>query len=147
MHDIPFVVVYLDDILITGPTDEEHLDTLDKVLHRLKSHGLKLNKDKCIPSYLHQLFILGTESIRIGLHPSDDKVRAVKDAPRPTNITQLNLRLTLVYSHTILNSSLIWLLLLLLSILFLDHPPIGSGLRNMRLLSDCLRAFFSPPRS
>ena len=47
LHDIPFVVVYLDDILITGTTDEEHLDTLDKVLHRLESHGLKLNKDKC----------------------------------------------------------------------------------------------------
>ena len=88
LHDIPFVVVYLDDILITGTTDEEHLDTLDKVLHRLESHGLKLNKDKCTflsPSVIY----LRHRNDQNGLHPSDDNVRAVKDAPRLTNVNQL----------------------------------------------------------
>ena len=31
LHDIPNVVVYIDDILITGTTEEEHLAMLDRV--------------------------------------------------------------------------------------------------------------------
>ena len=88
LHDIPFVIVYLDDILITGTTDKEHIDTLDKVLHHLESHGLKLNKDKCTflsPSVIY----LRHRNDQNGLHPSDDNVRAVKDAPRLTNVNQL----------------------------------------------------------
>ena len=36
------VIVYLDDILITGLSVEEHLLTLDKVLLKLKEAGLKI---------------------------------------------------------------------------------------------------------
>ena len=32
LHGIPHVSLYLDDILVTGVSDEEHLTTLDKVL-------------------------------------------------------------------------------------------------------------------
>ena len=39
LQDIPHVVVYIDDILITGPTEEAHLNTLDKVLDRLETAG------------------------------------------------------------------------------------------------------------
>ena len=45
---IPGVVVYLDDILITGPSEQEHLDTLEAVLQKLQEAGLKLRKDKCM---------------------------------------------------------------------------------------------------
>ena len=40
LQHIPSVVVYLDDILITGSNDTEHLATLDKVLNQLERHGL-----------------------------------------------------------------------------------------------------------
>ena len=40
------VSVYLDDILITGPTAESHLANLDKVLSILATSGLRLNKTK-----------------------------------------------------------------------------------------------------
>ena len=42
LQGIPGVSIYLDDILITGPTDSEHLKTLDKVLDRIKNAGLRL---------------------------------------------------------------------------------------------------------
>ena len=42
------VVVYLDDILITGPSYEEHLATLERVLNNLRETGLTLRRDKCM---------------------------------------------------------------------------------------------------
>ena len=48
LQGIPGVVSYIDDILITGATDEEHLQTLDRVLERLETAGLRLNRDKCV---------------------------------------------------------------------------------------------------
>jgi hypothetical protein len=37
----------LDDIIITGETEEVHIQRLEQVLHRLKERNLKVNKDKC----------------------------------------------------------------------------------------------------
>ena len=37
LHHIPGMMVYIDDILVIGPTDEEHLVSLDEVLHRIDS--------------------------------------------------------------------------------------------------------------
>lgn len=48
LGSIPGVVVYLDDILITGPFEQEHLDTLEAVLQKLQEAGSKLRKDKCV---------------------------------------------------------------------------------------------------
>ena len=44
---LPMPMVYIDDILITGPTIEEHLSTLDEVLEKLGVANLRLNKPKC----------------------------------------------------------------------------------------------------
>lgn len=42
LGSIPGVVVYLDDILITGPAEQEHLNNLEAVLQKLHDAGLKL---------------------------------------------------------------------------------------------------------
>ena len=47
LQSLPHVVVYLDDILITGENDEEHLRILAEVLNRMKKSGLRLNRTKC----------------------------------------------------------------------------------------------------
>lgn len=41
------VIYYLDDILVTGPTREEHEKNLRLVLSRLKKFGLRFNSSKC----------------------------------------------------------------------------------------------------
>ena len=41
------ILCYLDDILITGRNDQEHLAHLEEVLERLKEWGLRLKKSKC----------------------------------------------------------------------------------------------------
>ena len=44
---VPHTVVYLDDILATGASEEEHQTNLKEVLRRLVEAGLRLKKDKC----------------------------------------------------------------------------------------------------
>ena len=38
---------YMDDILVTGKTDEQHLKTLEEVHGRLKKAGMRANMAKC----------------------------------------------------------------------------------------------------
>ena len=47
LQRISKVVVYLDVSLITEKSEEEYLQNLNDVLHRLESLGLKLKKEKC----------------------------------------------------------------------------------------------------
>ena len=47
LQGLPGVQVYLDDILVTGRWQEEHLRNLDAVLKRLEERGLKLKREKC----------------------------------------------------------------------------------------------------
>ena len=40
-------LVYLDDILVTGKTFDEHCSNLEEVLNAIQSAGLKLKPSKC----------------------------------------------------------------------------------------------------
>ena len=50
--EVSKVIVYLDDILITGASEEEQLQNRNNVVHQLQSSGLQLKeKYKCmVPS-------------------------------------------------------------------------------------------------
>ena len=99
LYDIPSVVVYLDDILVTGKTDEEHLVNLEKVLQRMETHGLRLNKNKCT-FMAPEVVYLGHKIDENGLHPTEDKVRTVRDAPQPTNVSELRTYLGLLSNYS-----------------------------------------------
>ena len=88
LQGIPKVCIYLDDILITGATEAEHLHNLQEVLNRLEQAGMCLKKDKCA-LLLPQVEYLGHQISQKGLHPTKEKVRAIVEAPAPQNITQL----------------------------------------------------------
>lgn len=88
LQGIPNVVVYLDDILITGPTDQEHLGTLEKVLTRMEQAGLRLKKSKCV-FMVDSVTYLGHRIDENGLHPIAKKLKAVQCAPKPSNISEL----------------------------------------------------------
>ena len=47
LQDCKGVTIYLDDILVTGSSVENHLENLKVVLGKLDKAGLHLNKDKC----------------------------------------------------------------------------------------------------
>ena len=104
LQGIQGVVVYLDDILITRKTEQEHLATLDTVLSRLKTAGLRLNKTKC-SLMTESVQYLGHTIDSKGLHLIAEKVTAICDAPIPKNVTQLKAYLGLItyYGHFIHN--------------------------------------------
>ena len=79
---------YLDDILVTVKTDEEHLVNLEKVLQWMETHGLRLNKSKCT-CMAPEVVYLGHKIDKNGLHQTEDKVRAIRDASQPTNVSEL----------------------------------------------------------
>ena len=88
LKGIPRVCVYLDDILVTGNTEEDHLNNLDEVLTRLGNSGFRLKRHKCI-FLLPTVDYLGHTVTVDGLKPSEEKVRAIRRAPRPIDVTQL----------------------------------------------------------
>ena len=47
LFDIPKVMRRLDDILVAGTDEEDHLRTLSLILERRLSAGFRLNKNKC----------------------------------------------------------------------------------------------------
>ena len=47
LQGVPHCICCLDDILITGRTDQEHLQNLETVLSRFQQKGVRLKRDKC----------------------------------------------------------------------------------------------------
>ncbi|CAM4511130.1 unnamed protein product [Leuciscus chuanchicus] len=87
--------LFLDDILVTGRNDEEHLQTLARVLERLQEAGLRLKRSKC--SFMEkEVTFLGHKVDETGLHPVPEKVTAIQNAPSPKNVTELKAYLGLL---------------------------------------------------
>lgn len=67
---------------------KDHIATLKKVLGRLKGAGLKLKRGKC--KFLERsVTYLGHLIDAEGLHPSAEKIQAIRDAPSPRNVSEL----------------------------------------------------------
>jgi hypothetical protein len=88
LQGIPYMSCYLDDIIVTGANDEEHLENLKEVFKRLESQGLRLKKSKC--KFLQSsVEYLGHRIDSLGLHATSEKLEAIQGAPEPENIQQL----------------------------------------------------------
>ena len=82
------VVCRVDDILITGRTDEEHLDRLEDVVNRLAKANFRCNLKKS--KFLREeVKYLGYLINRVGIRPCQEKVGTLKEASYPDNLNQL----------------------------------------------------------
>ena len=97
---IPKVICYLDDILVAGVDKQDHLATLSVVFERLEGAGFTLNKSKCTFERSSVTY-LAHRIDADGLHPTEAKLKAIQDAPVPTDVTQLKsfLGLLMFYSR------------------------------------------------
>jgi len=88
LSGIPGVACYLDDIVISGESHEEHEKRLEEVLRRLEKHNVKLNKNKCVFRQ-KSITYLGYEISCKKIVPSPKKVKALVEAPPPTSLAEL----------------------------------------------------------
>ena len=82
------IMCYIDDILITGADDRQHLNTLGEVLERLHSYGFRLHQNKCV-FMSTSVEYLGHKIDANGLQALPEKIAAIMDAPSPRNATEL----------------------------------------------------------
>ena len=88
LRDLPFLFVYLDDILIASASRTEHLSHLRTLFERLSMHGLIINPAKCQFS-LTTIDFLGHRVTREEAVPLPSKVEAITAFPRPLTVKSL----------------------------------------------------------
>ena len=88
LQGIPHCICYLDDILVTSRSDAEHSKNLKTELQRLQKHGVHLIREKC-SFFQDSVEYLGHTINAQGIHTTDKKVRAIVNAPLPSNLAEL----------------------------------------------------------
>ena len=82
------VVYYIDDILVTGKSREEHEHNLRQVFTRLEQFGLRIQLSKC-HFFQDSVTYLGHEITCEGVKPTRERVEGIRHAPRPQNKAEL----------------------------------------------------------
>ena len=88
LQGIPHVVVRVDDILVSGKNDPDHLANLETVLSRLSNAKLRLRLAKCLfmqPQVTYCGYVISGDGIQLVAA----KVDAIKNAPEPNDVSQL----------------------------------------------------------
>ena len=102
LQGIPHVVVRVDDILVSGKDDPDHLANLEAVLSGLSTAGLKLCLAKCLfmqPEITYCGYVISGN----GIQPVVSKVIAINNAPEPKDVSQLQAFLGMLnYYHRFL---------------------------------------------
>ncbi|XP_062375193.1 uncharacterized protein LOC134063614 [Sardina pilchardus] len=82
------LLLYLDDIVVFSTSFHQHLERLEMVLSRLQQHRLKLKLTKC-HFFQSEVKYLGHVISAHGVATDPEKISAVSEWRRPTNITEL----------------------------------------------------------
>ncbi len=88
---------YMDDILVTGNTSQQHKANLNKVLSKLAEAEQK-QMHKCIfmaPSVEYLGYVIDKD----GVHPTREKVKAIRDARTPTRVTESFLGMLIIIQN------------------------------------------------
>ena len=80
--------MFIDDILIYSKDKEEHADHLRTVLQALREHQLYGKLKKC-EFLLEEVVFLGHVGTKEGIKVDPQDVKAIKEWPRPTNVTEI----------------------------------------------------------
>ena len=86
--NLSLCVVYLDDIIVFGKTQEEHLQRLAAVFEKLRQAKLKLKPSKC-NFFRTKISYLGHLVSKEGIHTDPSKIEAVKNWEKPENLNDI----------------------------------------------------------
>lgn len=95
LQRLDMVKNFLDDIVVTGKTTQEHIENLIEVFKRLRKAGLKLNLVKC-KFFQNQVEYLGHIIDKEGLRKKMSKVEAIVKMAESKNITQVKAFIVMV---------------------------------------------------
>ncbi|XP_046568676.1 uncharacterized protein K02A2.6-like [Haliotis rubra] len=95
LQGIPGVANISDDIVVHGPSTDEHDKRLEQVVQRLSSANLTLNVDKC-EFKKSSITFMGHHLTDQGIDITKDKVEAVVSARQPENASEVRSFLGLV---------------------------------------------------
>ena len=76
LHGLPFLFVYLDDILVASSSFSQHLSHLTQLLDILKANGLLVNLSKCTFAQPSVSF-LGHQVTATGITPLSSNVDSI----------------------------------------------------------------------
>jgi hypothetical protein len=93
--DIPGVIVYCDDLLICGDTEEEHDAVLKKVFERAREHNVRFNNNK-FQYKLKEVKYFGHIFSEQGMKIDPDRVNAIINMKSPNNKKELQTFLGMV---------------------------------------------------
>ncbi|CAL8105367.1 unnamed protein product [Calicophoron daubneyi] len=82
------VYVYLDDVLVASPNQEEHVKHLRALFDRLAQHGVTVNAAKCTFGQ-REIDFLGHHISPAGIAPRAEQIQAILDYPEPTTLRQV----------------------------------------------------------
>ena len=72
----------MDDVLVSGRDDQDHMQNLKKVFQRFRKYGLRVKPDKC--GFMQECVVyMGRRISAKGIQATDDKVDAIRNAPAP----------------------------------------------------------------
>ena len=86
--NLMYCVIYLDDIIVFGHTEEEHLECLRVVFERFWEFNLKLKPSKC-SFFQSEVVYLAHHVSQRGILPSQENVWAMHEFLMPKTYTQV----------------------------------------------------------
>ena len=92
---LPGITHLVDDIIVTGRTQEEHDTNLRAMLERAAAKNLKLNPDKLTVG-AQEVEYFGHIISADGLKPDPTKVKAIQDMPPPVDKKELQTMLGMI---------------------------------------------------
>ena len=87
--NLTYCVIYLDDVIVFGRMEEEHLECLRVVFNRFWEFNLKLKPSKC-SFFQSEIVYLAHHISRRGILPSQENVQAMQKFPMPETYTQVH---------------------------------------------------------
>lgn len=78
LKDMDRCLNFCDDTIIFNHTLEQHKEDVDRVLERLNSYNLKINRDKC-QWFQKEVKFLGFLVNGEGIHSNPKKIKVVKE--------------------------------------------------------------------